>query len=210
MEGETVSQTYDPQSVGMLLTIVGTRYYTPADELEDFLSDAPRHRMILMAEPNNCADPNAVAVFDIDRAHIVGHVCSEDLPKVHLLMALHTGTIISLRVMGRVPLRHTSLLAYPTIDGKEITELSCAALRRGMNRPDAFATLERSLPTIPAEKKKLIYACLRYLRDFCGCNIPQQTLTAFCRSIERDEGDSRPAPRIDQLITNNPGEVNHE
>lgn len=41
MEGETTSQQYIPNVIGMLLTIVGARYYMPAEDLDGYTSDAP-------------------------------------------------------------------------------------------------------------------------------------------------------------------------
>lgn len=208
MERENISQ-YCPKSIGMLLTIVGTRYYTAAEKLAGFLAEAPNHKMMLMPEPYNKEDTNAVAVFDIDRAGIVGHIRCEDLQKVHRLMTLHRDTTIFLRILGLVPMHHTSLLAYPMIDGKEITDLSGPEAERFINSTDVFGCLEQSLPSIHPDVKKIIYNCFRYLRDRIGLNIPQHTLSSFCKSIEYDKNNNNSAPKIDQLIAQNTGEVTH-
>ena len=209
MEGETTSQQYIPNVIGMLLTIVGARYYMPAEDLDGYTSDAPGHRMMLMAEPDNQVDPDAVAVFDIDRASIVGHVRHEDLPKVHQLMALHSGTTIFLHVLGLVPQHRTSLMAYPVIDGKEITSLNGPDVHRYLASHDIFGALERSLASIHPNVKKVIYDCFRYLRDNIGMNIPQHTLSSFCKSIEYDKNNKNSATKIDQFIAQNTGEVTH-
>jgi hypothetical protein len=41
-------------------------------------------------------------------------------------------------------------MAYPMTYGREITLICSVVLPHGMNPPDAFAPLERSLPVIPA------------------------------------------------------------
>jgi len=210
MERETISQIYCPKSIGMLLTIVGTRHYTPAEKLGDYLKEVPNHKMMLMAEPYNKEDPDAVAVFDIDRACIVGYIRWEDLPKVHRLMTLHSGTTILLHVVGLVPRHHTSLMAYPVVDGMEITDLSGPEAARFINSTDVFGCLVRSLPSIHPNVKKVIYDCFRYLRDRIGINIPQHMLSAFCRSIEYDKCNNNSTTKIDQLIAQNTGKVTHE
>ena len=187
MEGETASLPYQPKSIGMLLTIVGTRYYTSAEKLDDYLKKAPSCRMILMAEPNNPVDPNAVAVFDLDRGCIVGHVCCVNLPMVHQLMSLHRGATIYLHVYCSVPLHPTYLMAYPMIDGKEITDLSGPEVSQYFNSLNVFSVLERLLPSMHAEVRKIMYSCFRYLRDYLGLSIPQRTLSAFCKSVENDK-----------------------
>lgn len=210
MENETISQTYCPKSIGMLLIIVGTRHYTAPEKLADYLKEAPNRKLMLMAEPYNKEDPNAVAVFDIDRACIVGYIRWEDLPKAHRLMALYSGTTIRLHVEGLVPRHNTSLMAYPVVDGMEITDLSGPEAARFVNSIDIFGSLERALALIHPKVKKIIYDCFRHLRDRIGINIPQHTLSILCRSIEYDKNNNNSATKIDQLIAQNAGEVTHE
>ena len=210
MERETASQIYCPKTIGMLFIVVGTRHYTPDEKLADYLKETPNRKLMLMAEPYNKNDPNAVAVFDIDRACIVGYIRWEDLPKAHRLLELYSGTTIFLRILGLVPMHHTSLLAYPMIEGKVITDLSGPEAERFINSTDFFGCLVRSLASIHPYVKKIIYDCFRYLRDRIGINIPQHMLSAFCRSIEYDKCNNNSTTKIDQLIAQNTGKVIHE
>lgn len=84
MEEKTIAGPYCPPSIGMLLIIVGTRFYTPAKELEGYLSEAPKHKMKLEAEPYNKFDPLAVKVLDCQgEERLIGYIRSEDTRKAH-------------------------------------------------------------------------------------------------------------------------------
>ena len=194
----------------MLLIVVGTRHYTTPDKLADYLKETPNRKLMLMPEPYNEVDPNAVAVFDIDRACNVGYIRWEDLPKAHRLLKLYRGNTILLHVEGLVPHHHTSLMAYPVVNGIEITDLSGQEAARFINSTNFFSCLVRSLSSIPPKIKKIIYYCFRYLRDRIGFNIPQHMLSAFCRSIEYDKCNINSTTKIDQLIAQNTGKVTHE
>ena len=79
MEGENNLHPYSPNVIGMLLLIVGTRYYTPAEKLGDYLKEAPVHQMMLMADPYNKFDKLAVKVIDCqDNMRLIGYIRSED------------------------------------------------------------------------------------------------------------------------------------
>lgn len=93
MEGETASQPYQPKSIGMLLTIVGTRYYTPSERLDKYLKEAPKHQMMLMADPHNKYDPLAVKVIDCEEgSRLIGYISSQETQMVHFLMKVCTTT----------------------------------------------------------------------------------------------------------------------
>ena len=95
MEGYTASQPYQPKSIGMLLTIVGTRHYTAPEKLDDYLKEVPGHQMMLMAEPQNEYDPLAVKVLDCqDGMRLIGYISSQETRKAHFLMKLHHDTQI--------------------------------------------------------------------------------------------------------------------
>lgn len=78
-------------------------------------------------------------------------------------------------------------MAYPMIDGKEITDLSGPEVSQYFNSLNVFSVLERLLPSMHAEVRKIMYSCFRYLRDYLGLSIPQRTLSAFCKSVENDK-----------------------
>lgn len=79
MEGYTASQPYQPKSIGMLLTIVGTRHYTAPEKLDDYLKEVPGHQMMIMAEPQNKYDPLAVKVLDCqDGMRLIGYISSQE------------------------------------------------------------------------------------------------------------------------------------
>lgn len=188
MEGENNLHPYSPNVIGMLLLIVGTRYYTPAEKLGDYLKEAPEHQMMLMADPYNKFDKLAVKVIDCqDNMRLIGYIRSEDTRKAHFLMKLHHDTQIFLHVIGLLPGAHTTLMAYPVIKGEEIKLLKRSDIPADFIPLDNFALLARHLGSMPAEKKEALYFCLSYMRDKCSCLIPQQVLTTILNSIEHDK-----------------------
>lgn len=188
MEGDTASQPYQPKSIGMLLTIVGTRYYTASEKLDNYLKEAPGHQMMLMAEPHNKYDPLAVKVLDCqDDMRLIGYISSQETRKAHFLMKLHHDTQIFLHVVGLLPGFSTSLMAYPVINGEELKLFKWSDIPKDFIPLDNFSKVVRSLDTMPTEKKEALYYCLTYMRDKCTCIIPQQTLTSILNSIEHDK-----------------------
>ena len=188
MEGETASQPYQPKSIVMLLTIVGTRYYTPSEKLDKYLEEAPKHQMMLMADPHNKYDPLAVKVIDCEEgSRLIGYISSQETWKAHFLMKLYHDTQIYLHVIGIQLGFNTSLAAYPVIKGVELKLLEWSDIPADLIPSDNFAKLVRSLDTMPTEKKEILYYCLTYMRDKCNCIIPQQTLTTILNSIEHDK-----------------------
>ena len=188
MEEETASQPYIPKNIGLQLTIVGTKYYTPAEKLDLYLKEAPRHQMMLMADPHNEYDPQAVKVIDCqDGMRLIGYISSQETRKAHFLMKLHHDTPIFLHVVGILPGFNTSLMAYPVIKGVDLKLLKWSDIPADLIPSDNFSKLVRSLDTMPTEKKERLYYCLTYMRDKCACIIPQQTVTTVLDSIEHDK-----------------------
>ncbi len=207
MEEKTIAGPYCPPSIGMLLIIVGTRFYTPAKELEGYLSEAPKHKMKLEAEPYNKFDPLAVKVLDCQgEERLIGYIRSEDTRKAHFLMKLYNDTQIYLHVVGLVPGANTSLVAYPVINGKELKLFKRSDIPANLIPQDNFSKLIVRLDTIPTERKETLYFCLTYLRDKCLWSIPQPTLTAILESIEHDKysikaNSSAPTLKVDGGIS---------
>lgn len=188
MEGETASLPYCPKNIGMLLTIVGTRYYTPSEKLDEYLKEAPKHQMMLMADPHNKYDPLAVKVIDCqDGMRLIGYISSQETRKAHFLMKLYHDTQIFLHVMGIQPGFDTWLMAYPVIRGVELKLLKWSDIPNDFIPSDNFSKLVGCLDTMPTERKERLYYCLTYMRDKCACIIPQQTLTTILNSIEHDK-----------------------
>src|SRR5438128_8710290 len=63
-----------------VIKVAGTSYR--ADALQDD-AFAPGRRLALVPEPENEHDPNAVAVFDVERRLQVGYVPAEVAPELH-------------------------------------------------------------------------------------------------------------------------------
>ena len=75
--GDAVSWS-DPRL--RVIKVAGTSYR--ADALQDD-AFAPGRRLALVPEPENEHDPNAVAVFDVERRLQVGYVPAEVAPELH-------------------------------------------------------------------------------------------------------------------------------
>lgn len=168
----------------MQLHVVGARHYiTDTDKLQAFLMSAPDNAFLMMCEPNNPYDCNAIAVYAAtDNAPVlVAYISQDDLPKSHkLLRQLHT-SCLQIKVLCIQPGRHTTLLAYPCYDNKMILEIENCESHKGN-----FDVIESALPTMPLQRRQQIYAASLYLRDNVGCDIPQKFMTDISRSIEQE------------------------
>lgn len=80
-------RSWDERTEGQLISIPvvgGQRFHPEELQLPDF---RPGKELMLVREPDNPADPNAVAVFDADGRHQVGYIPKEEAVRVRRLVA---------------------------------------------------------------------------------------------------------------------------
>lgn len=168
----------------MQLHVVGARHYiTDSDKLQAFLKSAPDNAFLMMCEPDNPYDCNAIAVYEAtDKAPVlVAYISQDDLPKSHKLLKKYHTSCLQIKVLCIQPGRHTTLLAYPCHDDKMIMEIDNIESHK-----DNFDVIESALPNMPLQRKQQIYAASLYLRDNVGCDIPQKFMTDISRNIEQE------------------------
>lgn len=205
---EPQTPPYHSKKTYMLLNIVGTRYYTEASKLTDYLSQAPSHTMMLVPDPYNPYDSEAIAVLDCDSQNRrIAYVSRADLPKLHRLMRKIHASVLKISVIGQAPGCQTTLQAFPIVNGQILKFVSSDDSDDDVT--ENFTLMENELKTMSHERKERLYKDMCYLRDICKCHIRQSTLTAFRQSIERDNACSLNTTKIDQFINNNPGKVTH-
>lgn len=191
---QETSSYHTTHRTDMQLHIVGVRHHiTDPAKMQQFLDTATTRRLVMMCEPTNQYDPEAIGVYDNTQSEfsLVAYISKDDLPKSHrLLNKLHT-TMMSVKALSIQPGRHTTLLAYPCQGSTMVMDIEDeTALTTSFGMPsssaDVFSEVEAALPNIPLKRKLQIYDDDCYKRDYLGCTIPQNYMSSLRQSIEHD------------------------
>lgn len=163
--------------------------------------------MLLVRDPNNKFDADAVAVYDFDDGmRLVAYVCHEDLQKLRLVWDRHAAPMLEVHVLGVAPGRHTTLQALPVIDGREVAYCDEPLPDDDALAQQNYKLMEQSLGQIPVDIKQRIYQDMNYLTNVIGCKYPHHIVSALARSIEQDTYGV--APRKQAHAVNVNGNVN--
>lgn len=208
---ETTPYRTTARRTDMQLHIVGVRHHiTDPAKMQLFLDTATRRRLVMMCEPSNQYDPDAIGVYDNTQSELslVAYISKDDLPKSHRLLDKLHATMLPLKALGIQPGRHTTLLAYPCRGTEMVMDIEDeTALAPTYGKPsgpaDVFAGVEAALPNIPLERKLQIYDDDCYKRDYLGCPIPQGYMSSLRQSIERDTYGIRQHPAAEAPININ-------